>query len=430
MWRRIYTAVLYSALPFFFLRLVWKRLHGDLTEWQRGSQQLGSVPRQSGALPLIWIHAVSVGEVNAATPIVNELLKEQAKNCNFLITTTTMTGKEVVERSFGGQITHLYFPVDLPMVLRLFLNRVRPAMLILLEREIWPNLLVMCKQRNIKVLLINARLSENSFKTYKLGNFIIKPTLSSINWIGAQSASDVDRFVRLGYQRNKIEETGNIKFDLALQSVTQVQRWLPAQVWGSQRHVWIAASTHEGEEALVLQSLARLYEAKIDVMLILVPRHPQRFDQVAALCRRSGFVTIRRSSGKVPDQRTQIFLADSMGELPGWYACAHVAFVGGSLVPVGGHNLLEPAALGIPVLCGPYVDNWRDIVHQLVDGGHTRWVRNSDELASNVKALLLDHQMRQYAAIKGKEIIARNCGATQRTITRIIPMMPWIPSKK
>jgi 3-deoxy-D-manno-octulosonic-acid transferase len=408
--RPIYTLLLHLLLPLVLLRLLWRSLR--LPDYRRRlGERFGRFqpPPQPGA---VWIHAVSVGETLAASPLVKRLLAEHPA-LPLVVTTTTPTGSRQVRELFGEAVFHVYFPYDLPVALAGFLGRVRPCLLVMVETEIWPNLLAACEARGIPSILANARLSERSAAGYaRLGAFG-RETFRRIGWVAAQGETDAARFIALGVPPERVTVTGSIKFDIRLPASLHERAEVLRRSWDD-RPVWVAASTHEGEEAAVLAAHRAVLGRMPGAMLVLVPRHPDRFERVALLCRREGLRMVRRSEGRPCTAETQIFLGDSMGELPLFLAAADAAFVGGSLVRRGGHNLLEPAALGLPVAFGPHVFNFAAIAGLLLERQGARQVRNGAELGALMTEWLGDAHLRSRIGENGRLVVEANRGATER----------------
>ncbi len=388
--RRVYTLVLYLLLPLALLRLYWRSLSAPAYR-QRIGQRFGVVPelRKDG----LWVHAVSVGEVQAITPLIQRLLKNQP-DLPVIVTTTTPTGSSRLNDLLGDQVQHVYAPYDVPSVVSRFLDACRPRLAVFVETEVWPNILHACKLRGIPSLLANARLSERSEKSYaRLGRFS-RETFANFSMVAAQSELDGERFSRLGVDARQLEVTGSIKFDARLPPSLQEESAVIKRIWGEDRPVWVAASTHEGEDEQVLAAHQKVLEKIPDALLVLVPRHPERFQRVGALVERMGLEQVRRSEQQICSPQAQVFLGDSMGELPMFFSAVDVAFVGDSLVSHGGHNLLEPASTGVPVLTGPHVFNFSLIADLLIKEGAARQVADSEELAQALVSLLSDASLR------------------------------------
>ncbi len=431
--RHLYTILLYLALPFVLLRLLWRSLKAPDYR-KRWKERLGLFD-PLGASNTLWIHAVSVGEVQATVPLV-KLLQERYPGQAIVITTTTPTGSRRVKELFGDDLFHLYAPYDLPLIIERFIRRTRPRIVVLMETEVWPNLLATCKRHGIPSLLANARLSRRSAKGYaRLGGFA-RQTFGNISRVAAQAAADAERFAQLGVDPARILVTGSIKFDARLPRSLNEQAEVIRRTWGHGRPVWVAASTHEGEDELALQAHRQIRRQLPNALLVLVPRHPERFDSVAALCQKSGFSVVRRSDHISCTAETGVFLGDSVGELPMFLAGADVAFMGGSLVKHGGHNMLEPAALGVPVVFGPYNFNFAAISELLLEADAAVMVHHADKLATVVEAWLSDASERSRIGENGRRVVEQNRGALDRlaalmdellapSARRVVPPVEW-----
>jgi 3-deoxy-D-manno-octulosonic-acid transferase len=406
----IYSLVLYLMLPGVLLRLLWRsgRVPAYRERWAERFGRPEISPPEGG----VWIHAVSVGEAQAIEPLVRHL-REKHPGLALTITTATPTGSERVRLLFGSDVYHSYCPYDLPFAVRGFLRRVRPRMLIMVETEIWPNLLAICEQQGIPALLANGRLSHRSARGYgRLGKFT-RQVFSGIRAVAAQSGADAERFIGLGVPPERVSVTGSIKFDMRIPASVQEQIQVLRRAWGD-RPVWVAASTHEGEEEQVLAAHRKLLEAIPSALLVLVPRHPERFDRVAALVARHGFPMCRRSMDQPCGEDVQVFLGDTMGELPVFLGGADVAYIGGSLVKVGGHNMLEAAAQGVPVVFGPHVFNFSGIARLLRDREAGVMVEDGSRLAEQVAAWLQDASERSRIGEHGRQVVEENRGALRR----------------
>lgn len=414
--RLLYSLVLYLLTPLIVAWLGWRGLRA--AGYRRGWRQRFGWVRPSEGAP-IWVHAASVGEVQAGLPLIRALL-QRFPGRPLLVTTTTPTGAEQVRRALGDAVCHAYAPLDLPHVVARFLRRVRPAVAVVLETELWPNLYRDLRRRRVPLFLVNARLSPRSTARYRRLGPLMRDALACIDTIAAQSAEDAERFAQLGAVPARLVVAGNIKFDLQLPpGLTERGRELRRQL-GPKRPVWIAASTHEGEDEQVLTAHRRLREQYPQLLLILVPRHPERFERVAELVRNEGFALARRSRTEAADEAVAVYLGDTMGELLLMYAAADVAFVGGSLVPVGGHNLLEPAALGLPIVSGPHVFNARQVAELLVAAGGARLIGQGEALAAAVGTLLRDESRRRRAGERARQVVAANRGALERCLQPIV----------
>lgn len=416
---RLYTALVVAAAPLVLLNLVRRGLR-NRAYWRRWGERFGR-----GALSEdcpVWIHAVSVGEVQAAVPLVRRIL-ERYPGLRVLVTTTTPTGSERVRAAFGVEVEHVYAAYDLPGAVGRFLDRVRPRLAVFMETELWPNTLRICAERSIPVVLANARLSERSARGYARFPGVVGPMLGRIGAIAAQARPDADRFLALGVPGERVQVTGSLKFDVPLPASLREQAEALRRQWGVDRSVWVAASTHEGEEKRVLEAFDRLLQHCPGSLLVLVPRHPERFARVLALARRKGFRVVQRTRAGEDATQAQVFLGDTMGELPLFFAAADVAFVGGSLVPTGGHNLLEPAVLGVPVLFGPHVFNFAEVSSMLMERGAGRQVRGARELAALVCELFQDPDRRHAMGESGREVVVENRGALERLTAVLEPYL-------
>jgi len=407
--RQLYSALHYLALPFIFLRLAW-RGHRDPGYWERWGERFGRVPALPGDQRTVWIHAVSVGEVQAAVPLVRAL-RSGDRDLRIVVTTTTPTGQQRVRQALGNRVLHRYAPYDLPASVRRFLARVHPQLVIIMETELWPNILHQCSRQRIPVLLANARLSERSAASYRRVASTARQMLASVSGIAAQTRQDAARLVSLGARPDRVRVTGNTKFDVRLPASLGEEAQVLRRCFGVDRGVWIAASTHDGEEQQILQAFETVRQALPDSLLVLVPRHPDRAASVAALAKKFGHVTLTRSESPATCVDASVFIGDTLGELPLFYAASDVAFVGGSLVQEGGHNMLEPAALGIPVIFGPYVHDVVDISERLTQAGAGRKVEDKDELGAAVVEYMQDANLRHVAGQRGREFVEENRGA-------------------
>jgi len=393
---------------------------GNRRYWHKLGERFGlGYQRLEGS---IWVHAVSVGEVVAATPLIRAL-KHAYPEKPLLVTTVTPTGAARVTATFGGDVDHAYIPFENPDAIHRFFARKKPRIAMIMETEIWPNLYHGCGVRQIPLVLISARISPKSVKNYRRLLPLFRDTLSHGIIIAAQTESDADRFLSLGASPERTRVTGNIKFDIDLpDSINADGQALRAALFPD-RSVWIAASTHDGEEIQVLDAHREVLKAFPDALLILVPRHPERFRSVQELVDREGFVQTLRSRQSAAAADCQVFLGDTMGEVPLFYAASDVAFVGGSLVPIGGHNLLEPAAVGVSMLSGPHVFNAEEIARLFFRQGGCRRVESSAELAAAVVELLGDSDARQRMRVLAAELLENNRGALDRLMGMIRPLI-------
>lgn len=370
----------------------------------------------------VWLHAVSVGEVQASVPLIRAL-KERFPNRRILVTTVTPTGTSRVRAVFGDSVEHCYVPFEFPHAVKNFFNSVNPDAALIMETEIWPNLYRGCGIRNVPLILANARISPRSVPGYRKLLPLIRETLSHGIIIAAQSESDADRFLSLGASSMRTRVTGNIKFDVELPAeVFQQGAAFQSEFFGD-RPVWIAASTHEGEETKVLAAHRELLEQIAGLLLVLVPRHPERFSEVRGLVEKSGFSVVSRTEGRACSKDTAVFLGDTMGEVPLFYAASDVAFVGGSLVPVGGHNLLEPAAQGLPIVTGPHLFNSQDIADMFVERKACRMVHDKEELVVAVAALFANPNEAKQLGQRSLALLEENRGALARLLVLLEPIL-------
>ena len=414
--RTLYTALFYLGLPLVAIRL-WLRARKAPAYAKRISERFsyGMPTLQPGG---IWVHAVSVGESIAAAPMIRALLQRYPQ-LPITVTCMTPTGSERIQALFANEprIQHCYLPYDLPCAAARFLDRVQPKLAVIMETELWPNHIHQCAKRGIAVALANGRLSERSAKGYGRFGKLTAPMLAEMSLFAVQTEAEAQRFRDLGARPQTVEVTGSIKFDLTIDpQLLQRAADLRGQWQALERPVWIAASTHEGEDEVILDAHRRLLANHPDALLILVPRHPERFNSVFELCQREGFATVRRSTGANVDAQTSVLLGDTMGELLFLYALADSAFVGGSLVANGGHNLLEPAALAKPVISGPHLFNFLDIAAQLREAGALAEVDDAEGLAVEVQRLFELPRDAQRMADAGLAVMRRNQGALQRLL--------------
>jgi len=414
--RTLYTALFYLGLPLVAIRL-WLRSRKAPAYAKRIGERFsyGMPPLQPGG---IWVHAVSVGESIAAAPMIRALLQRYPQ-LPITVTCMTPTGSERIQALFANEprIQHCYLPYDLPCAAARFLDHAKPKLAVIMETELWPNHIHQCAKRGIPVALANGRLSERSARGYGRFSKLTAPMLAEMSFFAVQTEAEAQRFRDLGARPQTVEVTGSIKFDLTIDpQLLQRAHELRGQWQALERPVWIAASTHEGEDEVVLDAHRRLLANYPNALLILVPRHPERFNSVFELCQREGFATVRRSTGANVEADTSVLLGDTMGELLFLYALADSAFVGGSLVPNGGHNLLEPAALAKPVISGPHLFNFLDIAAQLREAGALAEVDDAEGLAVEVQRLFELPRDAQRMAEAGLAVMRRNQGALQRLL--------------
>lgn len=407
----LYSLAWLLLLPVAFLYLLWRsRRQPDYrVHW---AERLGFVPK-TPALPIIWIHAVSVGETQASAPLIR-LLQARFPQYRLYLTHATPTGRATARQLFGDDIHQAYLPYDLPACQHLFLRRVRPSLGIIMETEIWPNLLHACHTQQIPVLLVNARLSARSARRYQWFAPLTRQALRDLHAIAAQTGDDAARLAALGGRA--IEVTGNLKFDVTPPQETGERAAVLRQQFAG-RFVFLCASTREGEEALLLDALSRI--AIPGLLIVLVPRHPQRFTEVADLLRARALPFARRSLADTVTGDTRVFLGDSMGEMATYYAAADACYVGGSLLPFGGQNLIEAAAAGCPALIGPHTWNFTEAAQLAITHGAAKRVNDLTALQDTLLQLHADPAQRNHMAQAGETFAAANRGATQRVLAMV-----------
>lgn len=417
MMRLFYSVLTSVAAPVVFAAALLRGAK-DRTRRAHLSERFGWGPHLD--VPSIWLHAVSLGEVSAAAALVRSL-RSRHPGVPFVLSTATRTGRARATALFGTQVDVRFLPYDTPGSVRRFLARIRPRVAIIMETELWPNLLHECSRRAVPVLFASARLAARSVPRYQRFGALFSEGVRTA-WVAAQSEADAERFVAIGADRARIHVVGNIKFDMQLggqllDAGRELRRFLGA------RPVWTAGSTHEGEEGLVLDAHAALLRSAPDALLVLVPRHPERFESVATLLARRGVLFERRSSATLVRAAAQVLLGDTMGELTAFYAASDAAFVGGSLVPVGGHNLLEPAALGVPVITGPYTGNGPEIAQRLIECGGALEVADVNSLGAAVARLLADPALRERMGERGRGFVEAHRGSLARLLVLIEPLL-------
>ena len=417
--RFIYTALFYFISPFYFLRLAWKGIKNSdyLKRWP---ERLGFVKNFSSQKDVLWVHAVSVGEVNASLPLLRSLL-DTYNNLDLLVTTTTPTGSEILRRTMGNRIKHQYIPIDLPYCINKFLNFWKPKALLILETEIWPNIINECNKRKIFIGVINARLSEKSKKNYLNIKSLITPSLDKIDLLVAQYDSDKKRFNELIKEKD-IKISGNLKYEIEIPSElanisnTIKESW---SIEGEDRPILIAASTHETEEEIILEAFSELLRSVSNALLIICPRHLERFSQVYNLIIKKGFKVARRSNKDQVDSNIEVLLGDTMGELNLLYSVSDIAFVGGSLIDHGGQNIIEPASLGKPICSGPNLRNFEDVASELKKVEALKIIHTSKDLVSYCLHLLNNKAEMQRLGEASLLVTKKNKGALQKILSHL-----------
>ena len=419
--RLIYTLVVVLLLPWAVLHLLWRarRQQDYLRHWGERFARYDAAP--SGR-PTIWLHAVSVGETRAAQPLV-AALRQRHPDHRILFTHMTPTGRATSEALYGDSVERIYLPYDMPWAMRRFLRHFRPRFGLIMETELWPNLIAACREESVPLLLLNARLSQRSARRYARYPALSAEALRGLAAIGAQSIDDANRLQALG--ATNVSVTGNLKFDIEAAS-GQLELGAELRRRYGERASFLAASTREGEEALILDAWRRVTRrtaapdgGETTALLVIVPRHPQRFGDVARLARERGFCVQLRSEDREVDAATEVLIGDSMGEMFAYYASVDLAFIGGSLLDFGSQNLIEAAACGTPILIGPSTRNFADAARAAIECGAARGIVDAADLVSQALALLRDEAARAAMGRAGRDFAARHRGATARTMALI-----------
>jgi 3-deoxy-D-manno-octulosonic-acid transferase len=409
--RVFYSCLFYLLIPFILLRLLWRGIKAPAyrCRW-RERFALYNIKFPQG---VIWFHAVSVGEAEALFPLIRKIQK-QHPDAKLLITTTTPTGSARVKTVMQETVAHVYLPYDIPDAVNRFMRCFKPKLAVIMETEIWPNLFVYCGKNDIPLYIINARLSEKSSRGYQKIPSLVHPALAAINLIATQTQDDAERFIAIGADSEKVLTLGNIKFDVAIPQTTIAQGLqIKADLFRG-RFVWLIASTHKDEEAIFLEIYKEIKQKIPELLLVIVPRHPERFADVKKQCEQFQLAVVMRTAGDRVFTETDVYLVDTMGELKMLYAASDVAFVGGSMVPRGGHNILEAAAVGVPVMFGPYMVNFKEIARGVLSHKAAIQCQNKDELINSIVALYEKPAYRNALAEKGMEFVRQNQGAIAR----------------
>ncbi|MFO1394529.1 MAG: lipid IV(A) 3-deoxy-D-manno-octulosonic acid transferase [Steroidobacteraceae bacterium] len=420
MLRALYGLLALLALPFI---AAVDGLHALRDPSQRGRlrERLG---RPAAALPTgaLWVHAVSVGEVQAAAALVREL-RRRAPDHPVFVTTVTATGAARARALFGDDVAHAYLPYDISGPVRRFLDHARPVVAVMMETEVWPVLYRELARREVPLVIASARLSERSMRRYRRVASLIRDALAANVTVCAQTEADAARFRELGAMPARVQVTGNVKFDQSVPDavIRQGRAWRARHAAG--RPVWVAGSTHPGEEVAAFDAHVLVRSRHPDALLVIAPRHPQRFEAVRLLLAERAANSAVRSRGGEPGPDDPVYLADTLGELQAFYAAADVAFVGGSLVPVGGHSLLEPASLGVPVVSGPHVHNAPDVAAMLESTGALEIVRDDAGLGAAVLRAFDDPENARARGGRGREAMAANRGAVDRVAAVVLPLL-------
>jgi 3-deoxy-D-manno-octulosonic-acid transferase len=414
--RTAYSAIFYLIIPFILLRLLWRSIKAP--DYRLRWRERFACYDKQFPQNVVWFHAVSVGEAEALFPLIHRF-QQNSSQTKLLITTTTPTGSARVRAVFGQTVEHVYLPYDTPDIVTRFMRCFKPKLAVIMETEIWPNLFTYCGKNSIPLYVINARLSERSARGYQKLPALIRPVLANVSQIAAQTQEDTERFIAIGAKPEQVNTVGNIKFDVEIsETIVAEGNQLKTRLFND-RYVWLVASTHSGEEQIFLDVYKDLKSTIPELLLLIVPRHPERFSEVGSLCKQNNLTVVARTSKISCGLDTDVYLADTMGELKILYAAADVAFVGGSMVPVGGHNLLEGAAVGVPLLFGSYMANFKDIADKIL--AHKAAIQCNDSSAI-VKAILLIHSDTDYRkslVSNGKSFVQQNRG----TIDKLYDML-------
>jgi len=416
--RFLYTLLFYALLPIILLRLLWRsrKASGYRRRW---AERFGFFNFKSNK-PAIWVHAVSVGETIAAVPLIKSLQREYPDH-QIVVTTTTPTGSDRVTSLFGNEVFHVFAPYDTPGSVKRFLRRVKPEKAIIMETELWPNTIYYCHQFGVSVIVANARLSARSARGYQRFAGLTREMLRFVTAIAAQNPVDGQRFIDVGLDKNKLQITGSIKFDLTISDALRNSAQTLKNSWSFDgvRCVLIAASIHEGEDAIIIDAFIELLKRHSRLLLILVPRHPERFQAVVQLCEKRNLKVQQRSTGEPLLEHMQVLVGDTMGELMLLLGAADIAFIGGSLIPRGGHNMLEPAAWQLPILSGPHTFNFAEISQLLQRANALQWVNNASEVAEKCGELIAQPNRRQQMGQAAGLVVEQNRGALLKLLNVI-----------
>ncbi len=414
--RAFYSCLFYLLIPFILVRLIWRSIKAPAYRHRWGERF--ALYNKKFPQNVIWFHAVSVGEAESLFPLV-KLIQQQHPDAKLLITTTTPTGSARIKAVMQESVEHVYLPYDIPCAVSRFMQHFKPRMAVIMETEIWPNLYACCGSNQVPLYIINARLSEKSASGYQKIPALVTPALAQVKLIATQTQDDARRFAGIGAKTEAVRTLGNIKFDVEVTNSIIEQGLQVKSNLFSGRFVWLIASTHKDEEAIFLEIYKEIKQKIPELLLVIVPRHPERFGDVKKLCEQYQLAVVMRSSGETCHQHVDVYLADTMGELKMLYAASDVTFVGGSMVPVGGHNILEALAIGTPVLFGPYMANFKEIAQGVLRQDAAIQCQTKNEIVTAIAGLYVDAAYRQSQAEKGKAFVRQNQGA----ITRIFDIL-------
>jgi 3-deoxy-D-manno-octulosonic-acid transferase len=414
--RFLYSLLITLSMPLVLFYLLFRGLR-DRRYLERLGERFGKIPFNPTPGGIL-VHAASVGEFNAAGPLVKTLM-EQHPDLRITVSCVTPTGSERIRAELGERVDHCYFPFDLPWLAPIFLGHLQPALIVVLETEIWPNFYLAADKLGIPLLMVNARLSKRSLKRMTYARGLVSRVLGSVSWVGAQTRVDADRLREIGANSSAIAITGNLKFDLSLSPGLLDTADTRRKDWGQDRPVLVAGSTHEADENVILPAFAEILKTFPEALLVLVPRYPERFESAYGLARASRLVSVLRSQAGGGLDGIQCLVIDAMGELLTYYACADVTYVGGSVGDQGGHNPLEPAALGKPVLFGPNMVNARETADQLLHCGAAREIHDSEGFRHITTTLFEDRQWRERMGQAGRRLMNDNRGALAASVSAI-----------
>ncbi len=417
--RAFYTLIFTLIQPIVCMRLFWRSIKAPAYRHRMLERYGLYFNYRLNNKPTIWVHAVSVGETIAAVPMVREL-QLRYPDCSLLVTTTTPTGSQQVRKLFRGSVEHVYAPYDLPLCLAGFFARYQPVIAIVMETELWPNMVAACARRHIPLVVANARLSERSAKGYEKFSPLTRPMFERLSCVVAQNDTDAQRFIDVGVKPQNLIVSGSIKFDIAIDDATRTKSVELYKRWHAYHStVIIAASTHEGEDEMLIRAFNTLRSEHADILLVLVPRHPERFNSVAKLALDYGLVISRRSNKDLVTAETNVVIADTMGEMMTLLGGSDIAFVGGSLVPHGGHNVLEPALWQLPVVSGQHMFNFLQISELLAAEGGLAKVDDEIELTHQLNHMLLDDDYRKIMGRQAYKVVEENKGALVKLLDAI-----------
>lgn len=409
--RAFYSSLFYLLIPFILFRLIWRGIKAPAYRWRW--RERFAFYNKKFPQGVIWFHAVSVGEAEALFPLVRQI-QTRHPDTRLLITTTTPTGSARVKAVMKESVEHVYLPYDIPGAVSRFMQSFKPRIAVIMETEIWPNLFAYCGKNKIPLYIINARLSEKSARGYQKIPSLIHPALAQVKLIATQTQEDANRFMVIGAEIEKVETLGNIKFDVEVPPETIRQGMQLKVDLFDDRFVWLIASTHKDEEMIFMEIYKEIKQKIPELLLVIVPRHPERFSEVKKLCEQQKLSVVLRTSGEKSQKDTDVYLVDTMGELKLLYASSDVAFVGGSMVSVGGHNILEAAAVGVPVMFGPYMTNFKEIAREVLKQDAAIQCQNKDDIVIAIYALQAEPLYRKSLNEKGKAFVLQNQGAIAR----------------